>query len=149
MGLGLTALLDGPRGECAVLLVCLRLKLRSNFLICPAWFVCSGGSVGLLVRTCPSRRAGDAGSRVNKNPLYRCPGKVVVSGIHEAILGREWLTLCLYKIQLVLYVKSQNCAGRFGIVWLDRKTKTYVPLVRYSWPLTTILLGTSALAKHP
>ena len=68
--LGFSALLDRPRGECAVLLVRLRLKLRSNFLIPPAWFVCSGGSVGLLVRTCPSRRAGDAGSRVGENPVH-------------------------------------------------------------------------------
>ena len=67
--------------------------------------------------------------------------KVVVSGIHWAILGREWLTLCLYKLQLVLYIKSQNCACRLPGIRATKNAVYTFCLVRNPWALAAGLVG--------
>ena len=64
-----------------------------------------------------------------------------MSGIHQAILGREWLTLVPILLQLVLYVKSQNCAR---ILPGTRATKNAVHtfcVVRYPWAVAAGLVG--------
>ena len=64
-----------------------------------------------------------------------------MSGIHWAILGRELLALCPYKLQLVLYIKSQNCACRLPGIRATKNAVHTFCVVTYPWAVAAGLVG--------
>ena len=72
-----------------------------------------------------------------------------MSGIHQAILGREWLTLRLYKLQLVLYVKSQNCPHDTPHTHPSLLTISRDPQGRYGKANQAGSLGEGVMVKYP
>ena len=64
-----------------------------------------------------------------------------MSGIHQAILGRGCLALVPIVLQLVLYVKSQNCARIFPGTRATKNAVHTFCVVRYPWAVAAGLVG--------